>query len=116
MNKSKHFAAAINPPVGSRKLPYLQIKTIQTMNFNPYYKISFNKPRQKLDMFDVLLVLVSLPASMSLVQLHFSYRHTRVSCAIKEVRIFPDEERSAVSIKQLWQVILQNFCTTSFTL
>ena len=52
MNKSKHFAAAINPPVGSRKLPYLQIKTIQTMNFNPYYKISFNKPRQKLDMFD----------------------------------------------------------------
>ena len=22
------------------------------MNFNPYYKISFNKPRQTLDMFD----------------------------------------------------------------
>ena len=38
--------------VGIRKLPYLQIQTIQTMNFNAYYNISFNKPRQKLDMFD----------------------------------------------------------------
>ena len=60
MNKSKHFAAAINPPVGSRKLPYLQIKTIQTMNFNPYYKISFNKPRQKLGMFDIYSCKVCL--------------------------------------------------------
>ncbi|KAL4644886.1 hypothetical protein ACB092_02G196600 [Castanea dentata] len=31
--------------------------------------------------------------------------NTRFSCAIKEVRIFPDDERSAVSIKQLWQEI-----------
>ncbi|XP_030967604.1 mitogen-activated protein kinase kinase kinase 5-like isoform X2 [Quercus lobata] len=56
-------------------------------------------------MFDVLLVLVSLPASMSLVQLHFSYRNTRALCATKEVEIFPDDTKSAVSIKQLWQEI-----------
>nr|XP_023916503.1 mitogen-activated protein kinase kinase kinase 5-like [Quercus suber]POF25572.1 mitogen-activated protein kinase kinase kinase 5 [Quercus suber] len=31
--------------------------------------------------------------------------NTRVPCAIKEVRIFPDDERSALSIKQLWQEI-----------
>ncbi|KAK9990573.1 hypothetical protein SO802_025558 [Lithocarpus litseifolius] len=31
--------------------------------------------------------------------------NTRVSCAIKEVIIFPDDERSAVSIRQLWQEI-----------
>ena len=67
---------------------------------------------QQVYVFDVLLVLVSLPASMSLVQLHFSYRNSRALCAIKEVEIFPDDKKSAASIKQLWQVILQNFCTT----
>ena len=66
-------------------------------------------------MFDVLLVLVSLSASTSLVQLHFSYRNTQDLCAIKEVEIFLDDKKSAASIKQLWQVILKNFCTTSFT-
>ena len=39
--------------VGSIELANcLEIKTIQTKSFNPYYMISFNKSGQKLDMFD----------------------------------------------------------------
>ena len=59
-------------------------------------------------MFDVILMLVYLPAAMSLVQLLFSYRETGALCAMKEIELFPDDPKSAECIKQLQQVILQN--------
>ena len=59
-------------------------------------------------MFDIILMLVCLPAAMSLVQLPFSYRETGVLFAMKEIDLFPDDPKSAEHEKQLQQVILQN--------
>ena len=59
-------------------------------------------------MFDVILMLVYLPAAMSLVQLLFSCRETGALCSMKEIELFPDGPKSAECIKQLQQVILQN--------
>ena len=59
-------------------------------------------------MLDLLLMLVSLPAAKSLVQLLFSYRETGALCAMKEVVLIPDDPKSAKRMMQLQQVILQN--------
>lgn len=64
-------------------------------------------------MLDFLLMLVSLPAAKSLVQLLFSYRKTGALCAMKEVALIPDDPRSAECVRQLQQVISRICCTTS---